>query len=166
MAEYLRILRCDNCRTLEELPDYEGDPQNDQVLEALILRRHTEPSGTTHVGQLMRVEKKHWDSPTTRKEILRELGKQTTGLDPEAYAAADAFKEDAMACWKRHNRNPECPDYKSPEKRLLPNTAEERKEAGLPKYETAPKNYVYLCDWCPAKSVVQEKVFGKAGLYK
>lgn len=164
MAEEIRILRCDQCRTLEELPDYEGDPNRDHVLKALIAKKHTEESGLTHVGQLMKVERKHWESPSTRKEILRQLGKETTGLDPEFYEAQDVFKSEAMDCWRKHNRNPECSDYKSAEKRLTPGTAKERREAGLPKYRS--EKDVYLCDWCPVKSVVQEKHFSKLGLYE
>jgi hypothetical protein len=162
-AEQIRILRCDQCRTLEELPDFEGNPDDDQVLKALINHRHTEESGTTHVGQLMKVEKAHWDSPSVRKEILRQLSVKTTGFDPEVYKADEGFRADAMQCWKQHLRVRECGDYKSPEKRLTPNTAKERKEAGLPKYRS--DRDVYLCDFCPAKSIVQEKVFKQRGLY-
>lgn len=164
MVEFIRILRCDQCKTLEELPDYEGDPKRDYVLDALIRRRHTEESGNRHLGQLMRVEKKHWDSPTVRKEILRQLAVKTTGFDPEFYAADAGFRADAMDCWKQHLRVRECADYKSGEKRLTPNTARERRELGLPKYRSDTD--VYLCDFCPAKSIVQERVFKERGLYK
>lgn len=163
MAEEIRILRCDQCRTLEELPDYQGDPNRDHVLDALIRQKHTEGSGLTHLGQLMKVDKQHWDSPATRKEILRQLSVKTTGFDPETYKADEGFRADAMACWRKHLRVVECSDYKSTEKRLTPNTAKERKEAGLPKYRA--EQDVYLCDFCPAKSVVQHKVFKKRGLY-
>jgi hypothetical protein len=163
MAEQIRILRCDQCRTLEELPDYEGDPSTDYVLAALIDRRHTEESGLTHVGQLMRVEKQHWESPSVRKEILRQLAVKTTGFDPEVYKADEGFRADAMTCWKQHLRVPECADYKSAEKRLTPNTAQERKEAGLPKYRSDKD--VYLCDFCPAKTAAQEAHFTKLGYY-
>lgn len=148
---------------MEELPDYEGSPDRDYVLGALIAKRHTEGSGLTHIGQLMRVEKQHWESPSTRKEILRQIAKETTGFDPEVYNADAGFRADAMDCWKKHLRVRECVDYKIGEKRITPSTAKERKEAGLPKYNS-PKD-VYLCDFCPAKSVVQEKVFKERGLY-
>jgi hypothetical protein len=88
---------------------------------------------------------------------------KTTGFDPEVYKADEGFRADAMQCWKQHLRVRECGDYKSPEKRLTPNTAKERKEAGLPKYRS--DRDVYLCDFCPAKSIVQEKVFKQRGLY-
>lgn len=164
MPESIRILRCDRCHTLEELPDFQGDPSRDYVLEASIRSRHTEPSGLKHIGQLMKVEKKHWESPSVRKEILRQLAIKTTGFDPEVYQADAGFRADAMECWKKHLRVPECSDYKvGTERRLTPNTAQERKELGLPKYHS--DRDVFLCDFCPAKSVVQEKVFKKRGLY-
>lgn len=164
MAEEIRILRCDACRTLEELPDYSGDPKYDYVLDALIRKKHTEESGQTHVGQLMKVEKKHWDSPSIRKEILKQLGKETSGFDPEFYRAQEGFKADAMDCWKRHLRPAECGDYKTAPYRLTPNTAAERKEAGLPKYRS--DRDIFVCDWCVCKSTAQEAHFTKLGLYK
>lgn len=164
MTDNLRILRCDQCRTLEELPDYVGDPRHDYILEALIRQKHTESSGTTHLGQLMKVEKKNWESPSVRKEILRQLAVKTTGFDPEFYATDAAFRSDAMECWKQHLRVAECSDYKSAPKRLTPNTVQERKEAGLPKYRSDKD--VYLCDFCPAKAAAQEAHFTKLGLYK
>lgn len=163
-SEHIRILRCDQCRTLEELPDYEGDPARDYVLDALIRQRHTEASGAKHIGQLMKLEKKNWASPSIRKEILRQLAVETTGFDPEVYKADEGFRADAMECWKRHLRVAECGDYKIAEKRLTPSTARERKELGLPKYRS--EKDVFLCDFCPAKSVVQGKHFAKLGLYR
>lgn len=164
MTENIRILRCDQCRTLEEVPDFEGDPAHDLMLEAIVRARHTEAGGIKHLGQLMKVEKAKWDSPTIRKEILRQLAVKTTGFDPEVYAADAGFRSDAMECWKTHLRVIECADYKTPERRLTPNTARERKELGLPKYRS--DRDVFLCDFCPAKTAAQEKHFTKLGLYK
>lgn len=164
MAEHLRILRCDQCRTLEEIPDFEGNPDDDHVLATLIDRRHTEHSGTTHLGQLMRVEKKHWESPSTRKEILRQLKEQhgggNTGFDPEFYEARDTFKEDAATCFKKHNRNPNCGDYESDKMRLVPDTKHERKEAGMGRYQSAKD--VYLCHFCPVQALVNNSRWEQA----
>jgi hypothetical protein len=170
MAEEIRILRCDMCRTLEEIPDYQGDPKYDHVLEALIQRKHTEPSGQTHIGQLMKVEKQHWESPSTRREILRQLkakaGGGSTGFEPEFYNQRDTFREDAMACWKKHFRNPDCNEYDAEKMRLIPDTSAERKEAGMGKYELAAGDYVTLCRFCPVHTKVMEDRRWKAGLYK
>jgi len=75
------------------------------------------------------------------------------------------FHEDAMTCWGQHNRPKEqCPDYKSDKKQLKPDTAAERKDAGLDKPGTkGPK--IYLCDFCPVKMYNQKKAFTEKGLY-
>lgn len=160
MAEEIRLLRCDQCKTIEELPDFTGDPNRDHVLQALIAKRHTEESGITHIGQLMKVEKKHWDSPSTRKEILKQLAQKNTGFDAEFYETRDTFKEDASLCFRQHNRNPNCGDYQTDKVRLTPGTAKERKAAGLPKYRSAQD--VYLCNFCPVQALVNNARWERA----
>ena len=69
-----------------------------------------------------------------------------------------------MTCWiKEHNQTKDCGDYKHDKKLLKPGTELERMKAGLEKESNGPK--VYLCDYCPVKSKVQEKAFKKKGLY-
>ena len=73
-----------------------------------------------------------------------------------------------MKCWKYHlqpDADHGCGDYQSPEKRLLPNTAKERKDAGQVSPANAPGPKVYLCNFCPFHSVVQQKRRAVAGLY-
>lgn len=162
MAEFVRLLICMECKTTEQLPDYAGDPRGDEVLEYAI-HPHSHPSGEKHRGHLMRVEKKHWDSPSTRRAIENQIRESAghTGLDTEFYATKDTLHEDAMKCWSAHNRNPACGDYKSSKKRLSAGTDRERKKLGL-----APMpSKQFLCDYCPVKSMVQQRVFEKAGLY-
>jgi hypothetical protein len=161
VSEHVRLLLCKTCGSLEDLPDYEGDPSRDHLLEALV-RKH--PDHVAH--PLMRVEKKHWDSPSTRDSIIAKIRETTghTGLDPAFYNAKSAFQEDAHACWQKHLRNPGCNDYKSASKRLTPDTAAERKAAGLPKYRSAQDRY--LCEFCPVHSLVVQAAREKAGLYK
>lgn len=167
MAEPItRVLRCDECRSLEPLPDYDGPPEGDHLLNHL-LQAHRFPSGFEHTGLLFRVETKDWDSPSTRADIVREIQNQAgyTGLDPDYYSVKATFEDDAMTCWGKHHRNPDCNDYKSDRKLLTPNTRAERKEAGLGKYnkEASPR---YLCEFCPVHSLVVTAARWKAGLYK
>ncbi|MDX3260749.1 hypothetical protein PV336_16130 [Streptomyces sp. MI02-2A] len=164
MAEHVRLLQCLDCKTLEELPDYQGDPRGDHLLEVMV-QGHKFPSGTEHRGHLHRVEKKHWDSPTTRATIEAQIREKSghTGLDPNFYAAKNTFQEDAMSCWKAHQRNPGCSDYKTASKQLTPGTAAERKAAGLPKYRSAQDRF--LCEFCPVHSLVVQAARKKAGLY-
>lgn len=162
MAEFVRLLLCFECKTTEQIPDYEGPSAADDTLTYAI-HPHKYPTGTPHNGQLMRVEKKHWDSPSTRRAIENQIRESAghTGLDTEFYATKDTLAEDAMKCWAAHNRNPGCSDYKSSKKRLSAGTDHERKKMGL--LPLASKTY--LCDFCPVKSIVQQKVFEKRGLY-
>ena len=69
-----------------------------------------------------------------------------------------------MKCWMQHNQTKDCNEYKSDHKLLQPGTSVERASLGLEKEAKGPK--VYLCDYCPIKSIVQEKAFTKKGLYK
>jgi len=162
MAENVRLLICMECKTTEQLPDFEGNPAADDTLNYAIIP-HAYPSGEKHRGHLMKVEKKHWDSPSTRRAIENQIRESAghTGLDTEFYATKDTLGEDALKCFNAHNRNPGCSDYRSSKKRLSAGTDAERKKLGL-----APMpSKTFLCDFCPVKSMVQERVFAKAGLY-
>lgn len=161
-----RVLRCDICRTLEPLPDYEGSPDFDHLLSRL-LEAHKYPDGTEHFGLLFRVESRDWDSPSTREQIVKRIQEEAgyTGLDPDFYSVKQTFEYDALTCFQAHHRNPACNEYKSDRKMLTPDTKAERKEAGLSKYnkQVAPR---YLCEFCPVHSLVQQAARYKAGLYK
>jgi hypothetical protein len=161
MAEHVRLLLCKTCGSLEELPDYEGDPSRDFLLEALV-QKH--PDHIAH--PLMRVEKKHWDSPSTRDSIIAKIRENTghTGFDPAFYNAKNTFQEDAHECWKKHLRNPGCNDYKTASKRLTPDTAAERKAAGLPKYRSPQDRF--LCEFCVVHTLVVQSAREQAGMYK
>jgi len=158
-AEQVRLLLCNSCKTTEELPDYQGDPRQDDLLR-ILTDRHKYPDGNKHFGQLLRVDKKHWDNKSTRRAIENQIRESAghTGLDTEFYDTKNTFQEDAMTCWKtKHNSNPACGDYKSEKMRLLPGTARERRDLGL-----APSTIkTYLCDFCPVKSMVQTAYFDK-----
>lgn len=165
MAEpQTRILRCDTCKTLEPLPDFEGSG-TDHLLERL-LRDHKFPDGSEHFGKLMRVETRHWDSPSTREAIIARVREESghTGLDPEFYTLKMTFEQDAMVCFNRHHRNPLCNDYKTDGKILTPNTRAERKEAGLQKYNKLA-HARYLCEFCPVHTLVTTEARHRAGLY-
>ncbi len=158
MAEKLRVLQCLVCDTLESLPDFQGHPDDD-VLLANLASRHVFESGEPHKGQLYDVDKRRWESPSTRYALISEIekksgrkirtrrpsGKVDTGFDQEFYDARDTFTEDAGKCFQQHNRNPGCPDYMSPKKRLLPDTKKERRDLGL---STADRPATYLCQFC------------------
>lgn len=165
MAEPMtRLLRCDDCRTVEALPDYEGDVTGDHFL-AQLTAPHQHPDGMPHQGALMRVESRHWSSPSTRTALLQRIQETAghTGLDFEFYATKSTYEDDALRCFAKHHRNPHCNEYKAYAKRLTPGTQAERKAAGLPKYD--PPVHRYLCEFCPVHSLVITNARYKAGYY-
>ncbi len=164
MAEAsIRLLLCHACHSLEELPDYEGNPDHDDVLSTLVSRHIKKHKTQEYSGQLMKVASKDWDSPTIRAGIEKAIKESTgyTGLSPEYYVARNTLKDDAMTCWKKHARTKDCGDYRSRKMLLQPGTKAERKAEGLPEYRST----TYVCDACPVHTIVTTAARKKAGLY-
>jgi len=162
----IRILVCRNCKTIEEMPDYEGDPEYDTLLNILV-QKHQKP--VEHIGLVIKFPVKYWAVPKVREAIVAQIKGGSSGLDAfqtNFYATKNQFAEDAMSCFSDHNRPVgQCADYKSDKKLLKPDTSAERKEAGLSLAgKTGPK--VYLCDFCPVKSFNMKKFNEEQGLYK
>lgn len=160
MSENLRLLICRDCRSIEELPDFDGPPEYDVLLEHLT-EAHVYPNGEKHFGNLAVVAIAQWRNPDMQQEIVRQIGSRTTGMDSEFYATKNTYEEDALKCYRQHGR-PEgsCIDFK-----------DERKRIGNPHKELA-RNWhdhpfkVYLCQFCPVASWVATQERHKAGLYK
>lgn len=155
----VRLLVCRDCRTVEDLADYHGNPDYDDQLNYLT-SKHVYPNGERHFGHLMDVESKWWEMPSARKQILEEMG-LTTGLGSETYAHIETFKEDAAKCYSQHHRpKGGCIDWK-----------DDRKRIGNPTPEIA-KNWrdhpfkVYLCDYCPVSRYVEMRENDILGLYE
>jgi len=167
-SEPIRILYCYDCKTIEELPNFEGRPDDDVILEYAI-EKH-ESAGIKHFGALLKVGKDSWGKENYRKEIIDNLRKQTGGIgaglaniDKEYYHTKSTFHEDAMKCFSLHNRPAGmCGDYGHDRKKLVPKTHAERKQLGLPVSTTT----IYLCDFCPVKTFVVTKNREKAGQYE
>ena len=165
----LRIFYCWNCKSFEELPDYQGRPEDDTLL-ALLVERH-QSAGVAHACTPFRVGVRLWSVERIRNAIIKQIREQTNGgldeLDPTYYATRSMFYEDAMQCYVKHLRPQDsCPEWMDEKKRLVPNTAAERKDIGLAPPTVSQATKVYLCDFCPVKSVVMTKQRAAAGLYK
>lgn len=162
----IRLLYCYNCDTIEELPDFEGNPADDYLLE-VIIEKH-ESAGIKHTGFLSKIGVKLWSQEKFRKEIIKNLRTRVGGgladIDPEYYHTRSTFYQDAMSCFSAHLR-PEgsCSDWRASNKKLVPKTQAERKELGLSK---APVAHTYLCDFCPVKSFMVTKQREESGLYE
>ncbi|MEU7147094.1 hypothetical protein AB0B15_03495 [Streptomyces sp. NPDC045456] len=162
--EFIRLLMCKDCKSIEEIPDHEGTPREDHLLENLV-SRHKFPDGNPHTAHpLVRIAKKNWHDAEHRKAILTKLQEAvinggSDGLGTEFYGLKDTFREDALTCWKKHNRTLDCGDFRSKRVMLTPGTAAERKAAGLPKYRSAKDRY--LCDFCPVMNRVRADHYDK-----
>lgn len=164
----IRILYCWNCKSIEELPDFEGRPEDDLLLEIIIEPHQT--TGVPHKGTLFKIPVGIWSVQSQREEIIKQMREQISGglanLDPDYYTTKATFYEDAMKCYSTHLRPKDsCGDWKSESKRLLPKTDAMRKEAGLMTAKQSAGTRVYLCDFCPVKSVVMTKQRKSAGMY-
>jgi hypothetical protein len=161
----IRLLYCYNCTTIEELPDFEGRPEDDILLE-LMIEKH-QSAGIPHNGFLSKIGVHIWSQEKFRKEIIKNLRTKVGGgladIDPEYYSTKATFAEDAMKCYNLHLRPVDgCYDYASDKKKLIPKTQAERKELGL----AASTSNIYLCDFCPVKSHVVTQQRKQAGMYK
>lgn len=157
-----RLLYCLVCQTLEELPPYDGAPEQDHLL-AIACETHVFPSGDPHRGKLFSLPLRAWAKPESKREIIRQIkGGGSAGLDEiddKFYESRSTFMESAMSCYKQHNKPKDgCSDWRIKEKMLIPNTEKERKKEGMGSYIDAPGPKTYLCDFCPvAIGVAQRK---------
>jgi hypothetical protein len=161
----IRLLLCGTCGSMEELPDYEGPVEGDYYLEALV-SRHRYPDGNEHRGGLLirDIYEKHWKDPQIRAQIIKEINARTAeGLGTQFYDSRNTFVEDAVMCWKKHNRTHNCGDYKSDRMRLLPDTRAERKEAGL---DVKNRPNIWLCQFCPYHQIVAQRIRDAQGVYE
>lgn len=162
--QQIRLLVCRTCKSIDELPDFDGPEDYDTVLQVAV-EKHQKPQ--PHIGLLIKFPLKYWARPDVKTEVMKQISEGSSGLDvfgTDFYATKSTFHEDAMKCYNLHLRpSVSCGDYKSDAKELKPGTANERKAEGLSEHR-GPK--VYLCDFCPYKMMVQKKAFDQKGLYK
>jgi hypothetical protein len=169
----MRLLKCRRCKTVDEVPGYdgpdggEGTEEFDHLLK-FFTDQHKAKGCVRDDLDLITFPVRFWVIPKVKEGIIAQLQQGAEGLDvfgTNFYATKENFSADAMTCWVReHNQTKDCSDYKSEKKELKPGTAKERMVAGLEKEGRGPK--VYLCDFCPVKSLIQVKAYQKKGLYK
>jgi hypothetical protein len=161
----LRLLQCWVCRSVEELPDYDGPPEHDVVLQYAD-EKHGGSTEQPHHRALHRVEKAHWEDSKVRRQIHAQMWTDTTGFVPEYYATKQTLQEDAAKCFQAHRRTIPCIDYQDSSKRLG-NPA-----AGLRRWlskELRNDNLrsqgpvQFLCSYCPYQTVV-DRAKREAGL--
>ena len=167
----MRLLVCRKCKSIDEVPEYEGPEGGENSAEydhtlRFFIDQHLEKGCKKDNWIMYNLPTKYWVIPKVKESIEKQIGEGAQGLDvfgTNFYATKANFTSDAMSCWIAHKQTKDCGDYKTDAKLLKPDTDKERKEAGLEKAGGGPK--VYLCDYCPVKSIVQEKAYKKKGLY-
>lgn len=159
------LFLCMRCHTMEEIDNYipsqaDLDPRIDALTQVHV-RRHPSVEGRliTEWAALGSVPAKAWQDKEYKQQIKSKIleGTGQTGLDPEAYAVKDTFREDAGHCYNRHNRptftGVKCLDYMDHSKEIKPDTRAERKAEGMASYDDARKRSglrkMYLCSYCP-----------------
>jgi hypothetical protein len=169
--EKVRLLFCDKCKTVDELPAYDGPSDFDGLLQYRV-SQHQFDSGLMHPLSLARVEKSVWQQSAMRNQIIQQFAMEQgyvapgagAGLGQTFYEVKANFQQDAMTCWKQHNRTTDCADYRTDAKFLLADTKEARRAEGLDTSLAArPKHW--LCDYCPVHSIVMQKQNAAKGLY-
>jgi hypothetical protein len=132
-----RILICDTCRTIEDLPldqmpveQRQKSMEPEPLLLKLMERHNHGPVAIAAADapiKLVEVPDAVWDNPMTRDDILSELRQTWSGFEPEFYATKQTFVEDAGKCFNQHHRPKEgCIDYHEPGKLLTPDTWKDR----------------------------------------
>lgn len=164
----IRVLCCFECKSLEVMPDYIGNPEYDAVLHTLD-ERHGGHSQMPHDRTIIRVEKRVWDDRPARKQIIDRAYEGKTGFAPSYYDIKDTLAEDAGKCFVAHNRSVPCLDYKDSSKRLRAPTAKDRRTVARELEQAGMRNKVdldrlandvpiiYLCEFCPVQVAVDFK---------
>lgn len=179
----MRLLFCDLCKTLEEIPDYEGEMEVDPLVEDLV-RRHNERDPMGHGGRDIRhspmriavIEPtEHMTSDQVwaadRENILKQLNEQNkkVGFSSWAYESLNTWQEDAMTCFRRHRRpdignGKPCIDFWSDSKRIGRPT--EIGKQVLKENAKLGTGDPHLCQFCPYFSGVQTEIRFKQGMYR
>jgi hypothetical protein len=166
----IRLLYCYNCKTIEELPDFEGHPDDDVLLQILVDKH--ESAGIPHNGFLAKIGAKTYARPEVKKQVVENLRNRVGGgladIDPDYYITKATFFDDAMKCYAEHLRPKEdCGDWRAKNKRLIPKGTEElRKDLGLESAAKSASTNVFLCDFCPVKTHYVTKQREAAKLYE
>jgi hypothetical protein len=168
----MRLLRCWDCKSVEEIPG-EGPVEESDPLLRYLLEKHRGPISEAriqearfhgvrfnprsilpeeeHLGDIGVVADDKWGK--FYKEILKEMWKNETGIDSEFYASKNTFQADAMACFNRHSRPADgCIDWLDDSKRITPKDWEKGRA-------------IHLCLFCPVSSTVMTAQRKAKGYY-
>jgi hypothetical protein len=160
---FVRLLICEHCSSVEEMPDYDGPWQNDTWFNELV-KKHLLPSGEkthgdVHIG---RIESDKWTGH--KEDVVKQISSEFvkfsdpgtgTGLGETFYDVKSNYSEDAMKCWRvDHQRTTNCGDYMSAKMEVKPDTKAERKSERL---SVKDRPAIHVCSFCPYNSIVMQR---------
>lgn len=154
--EAVRILQCWDCKSMEQIPDYAGDPIFDSILQT-VDEKHGGTTQQPHNRALHRVLKAHWDDRGIRRQTVEQMWSGASGFKPSYYEIRDTLQEDAGKCFNAHRRNIPCLDYEDSSKRLGNPAAQDRARLAREMHNDdlrASSMKVYLCNFCPVQVTV------------
>jgi len=171
----VRLLVCPKCETVEPIewcatePGANPECGHAQCADLLHYRviPHTAmlADGRVYHSNLLLtdVAQEDWNRLSTRKDILKNFTApgDATPYGAELYAIKGTYQEDAMTCWKQHNRTKDCGEWRHSSKRLVDQreeTKDLRKELNLETRSKHRPTMTYLCDYCPMRSIKEDKV--------
>jgi hypothetical protein len=176
----MRLLCCNHCHTVDEVPDFEGNLDEtggiDPLIEAVVMK-HNQRDPMAHGGRNLQfspiriavVEDSAW--ATDKEGVLKQLQSENkkVGFDAWAYEAVNTYQEDAMTCYRRHKRpdlgaGKPCIDYWSDSKRIGRPTAIGKQI--LKENEKLGARDPHLCQFCPYFSTVQTQARWERGMYR
>jgi len=162
--ERIRLLVCNRCQTIEELPMHDRDDPDNDVLLLGLLERHNHQTmtlGGEHPdARLLDVETKHWHNEGHRREIIERIRKEEghTGLDDKFYATRNTFREEASRCFEKHNRptaEDGCIDFRDKSKRVTNSLQQQDEISELTRAQQESmkslrrNTRMYICYYCP-----------------
>lgn len=158
-AAGIRLYICDDCKQIIPIHS-DGTPpyKYDYLLHTL----EDQHGFRGHRFAVVTVNKAGWEDTQGQKKIVQaikdSLAGGETGFGSAFYDVKDQFREDAMECWRQHNRTHNCQDFKSEKKVLQPDTKDLRRSEGLGDY----RSNIHLCNFCPVASLVEQALRKKA----
>jgi hypothetical protein len=170
----VRLLHCGACKTLEEIPDYEGSQEVDPLVERVVME-HNRRDPMAHAGKHLTTLPMRlgvvddMEYAYQREDVLKRFMEegQNMGMTPWVGETLNTFQEDALKCWNQHRQPKEgspCIDYMSDSKRIGRPTQEGR-DILAQNYKLGAKD-PHLCQYCPYHSVVETAIRARKGLYK
>jgi hypothetical protein len=152
----VRVLQCLTCKKVETLPDYQGHPDDDHVLDYALIP-HGGQTENPHFGALHRLPESQWSDPKIRKATMERMWEGTTGFTPSYYDVKNTLQEDASKCFTAHRRAVPCIDWHDSSKRIGAGTKKMREKVARELPRSSPidaerlakgQPVQYLCDFC------------------